>query len=934
MNPRPMNPQSVTVASIDDGLTRRETIDECARACTTMADTWLYRTREGLQELDTERGELAEVNIREFKSIFEGRLYSQAEDGRDVVERPITRVVLGDLHVNRLVGKPLKGVVGCPYVDAAGGLHARVGYDPERQELLHWNDGEVNPEDLSFEESIQIVRKPLSGFAFESPADELAALALCARHLRGPALWADSQPMGVVLAEEMASGKTLLCNIVSTIGAGSSPSVTEWGNTPLMRSMSITSALARRPAVLQFDNVPSDARVDDPFVQALLTTPVGYLSRLSGRGGKSIELNPGQTQFLLTGNRLAFDEETGRRVLLVRLKRATKYTIKDPVGWTRANRALIVSAWLRIIQEWHRNGCPKPPRTLASFGGWNHLVGGPVCHAFPKFAEQWLQQRIPNPVADEIRELFESWPVKNERCIPLTTGEVIALAADLALDELNDAYSRGARSTDERSMNSAWGRKLTALSRQPNAVPGWRLEKPNRRAGSRGYRPIEVSQVSYKCHSEKQGSRATGDTCDTSDTLYPTNHSTPLEQNNPIQVSQVSQVSEQRGEGVKNGDTSDDTTWTSVIKLEPTPLPGVAAAVEAMAQRGLPVEASEWRHACDSLRKQLRADVSRAKEAIKADGNDSAAHANLQRATARMDGLRAYGDVVGSRAAQGGRVRSDGWRRTQWGRLVSEGPMFQSITKQGGLRATIAAPNGMKLLVADWSSSHLWVLTGRIAQTGPDLRLLRQDVESGTVYDAMAANLDVPRSAGKMVALGIINGLGTTGIVDQLAARGHTVSKEAASTARDTFIGEYRLAEKLDYLNGTSKRGKQADGRGPHWQLPSGRSFTIPNDRQGRKEQYRRTAWWLQLVEAEAMDLALVAAEAAGLRPILSVYDELVCEVPAVDAARSARKLAMIMDRALGKATGHERSLGKIATKVTVQDNWAKPPAIAPAEVK
>ena len=254
------------------------------------------------------------------------------------------------------------------------------------------------------------------------------------------------------------------------------------------------------------------------------------------------------------------------------------------------------------------------------------------------------------------------------------------------------------------------------------------------------------------------------------------------------------------------------------------------------------------------------------------------------------------------------------------------------------LRSMLIADDGHRLMFADYSAIEARVLAWVAGQTD----LVGTFQNAGDVYREMASfiyNVDVAivtdeqRQVGKMAILGCGYGMGGKRFSEQCASMGINVDEAEAKhivsvyREKNNRIAQYWRDSENDFVEMVKGAGRVGSVELP---LPSGRSLTYHNPRIIQRETpwgaMRDTAqvdtlnsvtrqWVSQIiwgglltenvVQATARDLmatAMMALELKGYNVILSVHDEIICEVP--DDFGSLEEMIEIMTRVPAWADG------------------------------
>ncbi len=254
------------------------------------------------------------------------------------------------------------------------------------------------------------------------------------------------------------------------------------------------------------------------------------------------------------------------------------------------------------------------------------------------------------------------------------------------------------------------------------------------------------------------------------------------------------------------------------------------------------------------------------------------------------------------------------------------------------LRSMLIADDGHRLMFADYSAIEARVLAWVAGQND----LVETFRKGGDVYKEMASAIyntpleqvtDNQRQIGKMATLGCGYGMGGKRFAEQCATMGIKVDEDEAKRIVSVYreknnrIAQYWRDVENDFVDMVKEAGRVRSVELP---LPSGRSLTYHNPRIIQRETpwgaMRDTAqvdtlnsvtrqWVSQIiwgglltenvVQATARDMmatAMMALEIKGYPVILSVHDEIICEVP--DGFGSLDEMIDIMTRVPAWAKG------------------------------
>jgi len=226
---------------------------------------------------------------------------------------------------------------------------------------------------------------------------------------------------------------------------------------------------------------------------------------------------------------------------------------------------------------------------------------------------------------------------------------------------------------------------------------------------------------------------------------------------------------------------------------------------------------------------------------------------------------------------------------TATGRLSSANPNLQNIPTRDEagrrLRRAFTAPDGHRLLAADYSQIELRIL----AHISGDEKLLesfhrQEDIHTRTASEVFGVDLDdvTPqmRFAAKAVNFGIVYGISDYGLSQNLG-----ISREEAARYIESYLSRYPGVK--EYLRGVVRQAKE-DG---YVRTLFGRIRYLPDLSsrvRNRREFARRAALNtpIQGTAADIMKKAMVDVaraidiDRAPARMLLQVHDELIFEVP------------------------------------------------------
>ncbi len=249
-----------------------------------------------------------------------------------------------------------------------------------------------------------------------------------------------------------------------------------------------------------------------------------------------------------------------------------------------------------------------------------------------------------------------------------------------------------------------------------------------------------------------------------------------------------------------------------------------------------------------------------------------------------------------------GRIHCDfKQHNVETGRFSSANPNLQNIPapedpnkvpaeKQYGrmLRNLFAAPEGYKLVVADYSQIEPRV----IASMSKDPIMLKNYLDGGDIYTTVGNTVGVDRKAGKVLVLAMAYGVGPDKIASQIGC-----TKTEAKNLLDAFSTKFSSVNryKLKVVGATRQRGYVTTILGRRRYIPEINSRDF-GTRGGAERQAFNTR--IQGSAADIMKLAMIRAYDSipkEARLLLTVHDELVTLVPdnLVDETREAIRSSM-----------------------------------------
>ena len=191
------------------------------------------------------------------------------------------------------------------------------------------------------------------------------------------------RPAFFVTASQRGGGKTTLVSMIILAVLGRGASAAAWSDNAEERKKALFSYLRQCVAALVWDNIARGSTISCPHIEAALTSP-----EISDRvlGISEVETVPASTVQIFTGNSIGPRGDMASRSFVVSLNvdrpdtENRSFTHADPMAWTQANRAKILTALYTILIGGVR--CrPEDEVTKTRFKLWWELIGWPVEHA-------------------------------------------------------------------------------------------------------------------------------------------------------------------------------------------------------------------------------------------------------------------------------------------------------------------------------------------------------------------------------------------------------------------------------------------------------------------------------------------------------------------------------------------------------------------------
>jgi hypothetical protein len=407
----------------------------------------------------------------------------------------------------------LEQVIEVPIMRKDGTLLQAEGYDAETE--LYLDSGGLvlppipdEPTIADAKRALTVLKEPIKAFPFIEASDRAAALAAMLTVLVRPSI--RTSPLFAFRAPKMASGKSLLADVVAMIATGRvAPVMTPGKDDEEMRKRLTAFLLAGFPMGC-IDNV------EQPFggeaICSVLTQGV-WRDRVLGKS-EMVTL-PTAVVWTLTGNNVVFVGDITTRVVVCdldpRVERPEERVFDvDLHKWVPEHRGELVAAGLTILRAYQVAGRPRQGLTVfGRFEEWSDTV---------RSALVWLGEADPcagiarirdvDPVREQIGRVLALWHQTFGDDV-MTVAEIIEWATLPA----NDAHpfsraiaevARGERGPDPRRL----GHWLAKVERRVEG--GLQCVRMGLRSGATLWAVRVVDEPPVSCVSSVSPSGSTG----------------------------------------------------------------------------------------------------------------------------------------------------------------------------------------------------------------------------------------------------------------------------------------------------------------------------------------------------------------------------------------------------------------------------------------
>lgn len=387
-----------------------------------LAKTGLYYQYGGLIVTVTEDKTTQEVIVKDAKTALDAALASCAIwEGYEGRNKNLDRKDVPPRVISALAGATeykhlplLRGLAHQPYLFNKKVIN-KAGYNAETGMYGAYNEGDFDipdsPSKAEAEAALNLLRKLLEEFSFDSEHDEAAALsAILTAAIRGGLNLA---PMYHVRAPEISSGKSFLCEIIACFSSSAVATPAPFPQNDEECRKHLFSSLKKCPAVIIFDNLTSDIAPRDSFC-TLLTSPF-LTDRILGVSQTATVST--RTLFLSNGNNVGPSQDMTRRCNVINLdpkcEMPATRIFNNPhlLSNLRKNRAFYVSAALTIIQAWITADSPQTNcKPIATYTEWSDLCRQPILWlGLPDPATNMFKTMSDDPEREHLGQVLKAW---------------------------------------------------------------------------------------------------------------------------------------------------------------------------------------------------------------------------------------------------------------------------------------------------------------------------------------------------------------------------------------------------------------------------------------------------------------------------------------------------------------------------------------------
>lgn len=274
----------------------------------------------------------------------------------------------------------IKALTAVPVMRADGSV-VWHGYDPLSSTVVvcaegEWPDLAEHPTMEQARAAADRIETVIAGYAFSDETSRAVALAGFMSAVLRPAL--PTCPLFGFTAPVPGSGKSKLADCLSIIATGRPAVAMAWSANAEEAEKRLGASFIAGDAVVLLDNV--EVPVRSPLLCSA-TTQAEVGVRLLGTS--RLVRTPTSALILATGNNLTIVGDLSRRTLICRIDPGVERPELrrfefDPVAWTSAHRAVLVTALLTISRWWAQSGQRGERAPIGSFEVWCARVRDPL----------------------------------------------------------------------------------------------------------------------------------------------------------------------------------------------------------------------------------------------------------------------------------------------------------------------------------------------------------------------------------------------------------------------------------------------------------------------------------------------------------------------------------------------------------------------------
>ncbi|MBP6869809.1 hypothetical protein KBC04_02925 [Candidatus Babeliales bacterium] len=359
----------------------------------------------------------------------------------------------------------LTGITSTPTLRADGTILDNPGYDPLSGLLFIPGDYlfEKIPNQPNLQDAIRAkntLLELIKDFPFEDEASKSVVIAAILTALIRKSI--PTAPLFGFTAPKMASGKSLLADLISLISTGKANSVISQCETEVEEKKRILSLLMEGDPIICYDNI------EKPFKSAALCsilTQAEYKDRILGSSETRTVLT--NATFLATGNNLTFMGDITTRVLLCKLDAQVEhpeersFETQDLRKYVLEHRAELVIAGLTIVRAYFVAGKPKQNiKPFGRFEAWSDIIRSAIVWvgmADPCESRKEIEQS--DPIRMVLASLFFSWyeifesrPIKIKELIDQVSHHIDSDAKEALRDALIELAADHKDGINQRSL--------------------------------------------------------------------------------------------------------------------------------------------------------------------------------------------------------------------------------------------------------------------------------------------------------------------------------------------------------------------------------------------------------------------------------------------------------------------------------------------------